>query len=156
MGVEGGLNYQTFNVVSSIGSPLVQPPSQKNYIFAGLVGQVTVGQPQLLPAPKVQYFDLKKISYACTVNSGLKAVSCTILVAGLKSNNRSVFKELVYNPGPVTDISVKQFSSAEFPGGTDGFTNLVGVTVSVISSAVTSGLTNVLFDNVGYSACVGP
>lgn len=154
VGNYGALFNKTFQLAGSGATSLIQPPSTPNFIFAGLAGQVTTGQPQfLLPNDTVKSFDLKKTNYACTANSGAKATSCTIQIAGVKKDGgATVIKELVYDPPLVPAGLANTFSEMTFPS--PDFDGLKEVTVSIISSALTTGLTNVLFDNVRYNACI--
>ena len=154
VGTYGALNYKVFNYDNTALTPLLPAPSKPNVIFVGLVGELTSGQPQfLLPNSTVKYFDLQNIDYACAVNSGEKAVSCTILISAVKDTGKTYTQNLVYDPPLLAQGLANNYSRATFPQ--DNFSKLVSVTISIISSAITSGPTNVLFDNVVYQACIG-
>ena len=150
------MNYKTFGLQGQGPNILIPAPSPPNFIGAGLVAQVTNGQPQIVPAnATVQYFNLTSISYACAVNSNLLPVSCTIQISGLKApqfGGGTSVQQLVFDKALLNGELVKQYDSDTFPE--DKFSGLVAVTVDVLSSGGTAPLTNVLLDNMRYRACI--
>ena len=85
-GINGAINYKSLLLVSATLAVLFPPPSKSNFIYGGPTGEITSGEHQFLPANStVKYFDLKSLSYAFTIQSGLSAFPCTIQLAGVQA-----------------------------------------------------------------------
>lgn len=148
-GVFGAIDYASFSLSASTTDLLIPSPTQPNFIYAGPLGEITGGEHQFLPANStVEYFDLKSLSYACTIQSGLTPSSCTIQLAALRApqfGGETYIANLVFDSVLTSGGLVKSFNTTTFPAT---FTGLISVTVNIIDQSATTTADLALFDDV--------
>jgi hypothetical protein len=153
----GGLLYSGFVFFAPSPASVLKTPSKDNVITFGPLSKIQYGPPIFATTLDVDTFTLKRLRYACAINTEVPLigapVGCTITLKGLRKDETEVERSLLFVPK--LDLKLRSDYATATEADLIEFTDLLKVDVSIFQD-VDDQVKVPLFDDLQYNACILP